>query len=369
MTRFTLVEAPSSYNIILGRPTMNAFRAMALAYHQKVKFPVGDKVGEVRGDQPSSRKCYAETVKVDYKRARQTGKEGGQGGRDVCSVEQAKGEYEEVEMMLGQEGKSVKIARDMETKLAEQLKSYLIRNRDVFAWSQDDFMGVSSHVAEHKLSIIPGSRPVLQKKRHFGVEKDKVIAEQIQELLWAQHIKEAQFPTWLSNLVDSTSECELLCFMDAYQGYHEIPLSLEDQDKVSFVTSGGATYQRMMDKVFREQMGRNVEVYVDDILEMPSPTSTKEVQWLIGRITALTRFIVRSAHHSYHFFQVLRKAHRFGWTEQCEQAFQELKEHLASLPVLVKPELGEWLWIYLSTTEQAVSTILVKYEKGDQRPV
>ncbi|XP_073121284.1 uncharacterized protein [Henckelia pumila] len=482
MTRFTLVGAPSSYNVILGRPAMNSFKAVASAYHQKIKFPVGDKVGEVRGDQPSSRKCYAETVKVDYKRARQSGKEGAQGGREVCSVEESKGEYEEVELELGQTGKSVKIARDLEARLAETLKGCLIQNKDVFAWAQGDLMGVSSHVAEHKLNIISGARPVLQKKRHFGAEKDKVIAEQVQELLRAGHIKEVQFPTWLSNvvlvpkatgkwrmcvdfrdlnkacpkdcyplpqidqLVDSTSGCELLSFMDAYQGYHQIPLALEDQDKVSFITSGGtfcyvvmpfglknagATYQRMMDKVFQEQVGRNVEVYVDDVLvksrtrdcfildleetfatvrrygiklnpakcmfgvksgkflgfmvtergiefnpekmkllrEMPLPTSIKEVQRLTGRITSLARFIARSAHRSYHFFQVLRKAQRFGWTEQCEQAFKELKEHLASLPILVKPEPGERLWIYLSTTEKAVSTVLIKEEKGDQRPV
>ncbi|XP_073129997.1 uncharacterized protein [Henckelia pumila] len=231
MKRFTLVEAPSSYNIILGRPTMNAFRAVASDYHQNIKFPVG----EVRGDQPSSRRLE---------------RRGGQGGREVCSVEESKGEYEEVELVLGQEGKFVKIARDLETNLAEQLKSCLIRNKDVFAWAQGDLMGVSSHVAEHNLNITPGSRPVLQKKRYFEAEKDKVIVEQVQELLRAGHIKE---------LVDSTSGCELLCFMDAYEGYHQIPLALEDQDKVSFVTSGGATYQRMMDKVFREQMGRNME--------------------------------------------------------------------------------------------------------------
>ncbi|XP_073138060.1 uncharacterized protein [Henckelia pumila] len=278
MTKFTLVEAPSSYNVILGRPAMNAFRAVASAYHQKIKFPVGDKVGEVRGDQPSSRKCYAETVRVDYKRARQIGKEGGQGGREVCYVEESKGEYEEVELVLGQSGKFLRIARDMETNLAKSLKSCLIRNKDVFAWAQGDLIGVSSHVAEHKLNITPGSRPVIQKKRHFGAEKDKVIAEQVQELLRSGHIKEVQFPTWLSNvvlvpkatgkwrmcvdfrdlnkacpkdcyllpridqLVDSTSRCELLCFMDAYQGYHQIPLAREDQDKVSFITSGGATY-------------------------------------------------------------------------------------------------------------------------------
>ncbi|XP_073120970.1 uncharacterized protein [Henckelia pumila] len=47
MTKFTLVEAPSSYNVILGRLDMNALRAVASAYHQKIKFPVGNKVGEV----------------------------------------------------------------------------------------------------------------------------------------------------------------------------------------------------------------------------------------------------------------------------------------------------------------------------------
>ncbi|XP_073017965.1 uncharacterized protein [Primulina eburnea] len=70
MTVFTVVNAPTSYNIILGRPSMNALRAVASTYHQKLKFPVGNRIGEVRGDQPSSRKCYAETVKIENKRAR-----------------------------------------------------------------------------------------------------------------------------------------------------------------------------------------------------------------------------------------------------------------------------------------------------------
>ncbi|XP_073136825.1 uncharacterized protein [Henckelia pumila] len=67
MALFTVVEAPSSYNIILGRPALNAFRAVASAYHQKIKFPVGDRVGEVKGDQHSSRWCYADTIRVDNK--------------------------------------------------------------------------------------------------------------------------------------------------------------------------------------------------------------------------------------------------------------------------------------------------------------
>ncbi|XP_075492485.1 uncharacterized protein LOC142530536 [Primulina tabacum] len=102
---------------------------------------------------------------------------------------------------------------------------------------------------------------------------------------------------------------------------------------------------------------------------MPSPRSVKEVQKLTGRIASMSRFISRSAHRSYPFLKVLRKAQQFGWDEKCEQAFQELKIHLAELPVLVKPEPGEKLFVYLSTTEYGVNSVLIKEEGSDQKPV
>ncbi|KAL0406595.1 UNVERIFIED_CONTAM: hypothetical protein Slati_3973400 [Sesamum latifolium] len=85
----------------------------------------------------------------------------------------------------------------------------------------------------------------------------------------------------IDQLVDSTSGCELLSMMDASQGYHQIMLAPEDHKRVSFITSdgtfcyvampfglknAGATYQRLVDKIFRPQLGRNIEVYVDDML-------------------------------------------------------------------------------------------------------
>jgi hypothetical protein len=68
-----------------------------------------------------------------------------------------------------------------------------------------------------------------------------------------------------------------LSFLDAYSGYNQIPKAPEDQDKTSFITdlrvfcynvmqNAGATYQRMMDKVFAEMRGREVEVYIDDMI-------------------------------------------------------------------------------------------------------
>ncbi|XP_073061799.1 uncharacterized protein [Primulina eburnea] len=273
MTAFTVVDAPSSYNVILGRPAMNEMKAVASTYHQTIKFPVRGQVEEVKGDQPSSRRCYGETVWINQKKSRREGKgknrqEETQGG-EVHFVAEEEQEVVEIEP-----GKNVRVARDICTTTRVNLLQCLKTNINFFSCSQQELSGISPQVAEHKLNILPGSRPIKQKKRHFGPENDKVIEEQVGELLKAGHIREVQFPTWFSNvvlvpkstgkwrmcvdfrdlnkacpkdcyplprvdqLVDFTSGCELLNFLDAYQGYHQIPLDLEDQDKASFITSG-----------------------------------------------------------------------------------------------------------------------------------
>ena len=85
----------------------------------------------------------------------------------------------------------------------------------------------------------------------------------------------------IDQLVDATSGHELLSFMDAYSGYNQIKMKPEDRESTSFITprgtyyynvmpfglkNAGATYQRLMNKVFAEQIGKNMEVYVDDML-------------------------------------------------------------------------------------------------------
>lgn len=59
-----MVDAPSSYNIILGRPMLNQFQAVVLTFHMKLKFPVGEEVGEVSGDQFLARKYYVESSRM-----------------------------------------------------------------------------------------------------------------------------------------------------------------------------------------------------------------------------------------------------------------------------------------------------------------
>ena len=85
----------------------------------------------------------------------------------------------------------------------------------------------------------------------------------------------------IDQLVDSTAGHKLLTFMDAFSGYNQIKMDEEGQEKTAFITSQwlyyykvmpfglknvGATYQRLVNKMFNKQIGRNMEVYVDDML-------------------------------------------------------------------------------------------------------
>jgi hypothetical protein len=193
--------------------------------------------------------------------------------------------------------------------------------------------------------------------------------------------------------------------------------------------NAGATYQRLVNKMFEKQMGRNVEVYVDDmlvksaraldhvsdlretfdtirhylirlnpakcafevssgkvigylvsqrgieanpekvraVLEMQPPKTTKQLQQLTGRVAALNRFISRSTDKCLPFFKILKKA--FVWDSKCEEAFGNLKEYLMNPPLLSRPVEGEVLYMYLAVSPSAVSSALVRKEKGIQKPV
>ncbi|KAL0434801.1 UNVERIFIED_CONTAM: hypothetical protein Sradi_0188000 [Sesamum radiatum] len=105
------------------------------------------------------------------------------------------------------------------------------------------------------------------------------------------------------------------------------------------------------------------------IIDMKAPTCINEVQRLTGRIAALSRFISKSAEKSLPFFKTLRKAKTFEWGTPCQLAFEELKAYLSGLPLLVKPSLGDTLYLYLSVTPQVVSSVLVREEGGKQLPI
>lgn len=240
----------------------------------------------------------------------------------------------------------------------------------------------------------------------------------------------------INALIDGTAGCLLMSFLDAFQGYHQMPLHPEDQEKMAFITNkatycytvmpfrlnnAGATYQHLVNKLFQHQLGRNMEAYVNDILvkslstehhpidleecfqtlrmfhvklnhvkcafgvstgkflgyivhhrgievnpakvkaimDMPAPRNIKEVQTLTGRMMTLGRFLSRLVEKGLPFYKVLSKAKNFVWNDECQEAFRKLKEHLASPPVLTKPQQREPLYLYLAVAKEAMSSVLV----------
>jgi hypothetical protein len=100
---------------------------------------------------------------------------------------------------------------------------------------------------------------------------------------------------------------------------------------------------------------------------MRPPVRIKDVQKLTGSLATLSRFISRLTERALPFFKLLWKSGPFSWTKEAERAFQELKQHLVSLPILVAPEPGESLYLYIAAATEAVSMVLVA-ERTTQHP-
>ena len=86
---------------------------------------------------------------------------------------------------------------------------------------------------------------------------------------------------WIDQLVDATVGHPRMSFLDAFQGYHQIPLAVDDRERTTFITpirnyhykvmpfglkNAGTTYQRMMTRIFEPQLGKNIDIYIDDIV-------------------------------------------------------------------------------------------------------
>ncbi|KAL0455608.1 UNVERIFIED_CONTAM: Pro-Pol polyprotein [Sesamum latifolium] len=376
--KFLVVDVLSAYNVILGRPTLNAFQAVISTYHVKIKFPTPGGVGEVQGGHLQSRKCYVEVVRK---------------GQKKNSNEVHKG------IPPNKKGKE--------------------RNADIFAWASQDLEGIDHKVITHHLNIDPSIRPVKQKKRHFGPEKDKIIQAEVDKLMAAGHIEEIQFPEWLSNvvlvpkpggkwrmcidfrdlnkacpkdfyplsridqLVDSTSGCELLSMMDASQGYHQI---IDSWTRYSDHRWGEMLrkYRLKLNPAkcaFRVQGGRFLGFMVTQrgieanplkikaILDMKAPACVNEVQRLIGRIAALSQFISKSAEKSLPFFQNIKEGKSLRVGRLLLTRLRRIKKLPSRTPLLVKPSPGDTLYLYLSATPQAVSSVLIHEEEGRQLPI
>ena len=120
---FLVVDSPLSYNVIIGRPTFNRWKAATSTYCLKVKFPTEQEVGEIKGDQVLARECYQAVL---------ASKE-----NHTWTIEEKTPEIieklETVELVEGSPEKTTQIGTNLNPETKEEIVSFLKDNLDVFA--------------------------------------------------------------------------------------------------------------------------------------------------------------------------------------------------------------------------------------------
>ncbi|RDX94534.1 hypothetical protein CR513_23077, partial [Mucuna pruriens] len=283
--QYTIVDAPASYNIIVGRPALNKLGAIVSTRHLCMKFPVGRKVGSVWADTRVARRCYEDSLRI--------GRLPPSGIVNVLDLDlDPRGQFEKEgplpteelkEIILGpKQGQTTKIGTTMSSEEEEMLTAILKSNYDVFAWSAQDMPGVDPEFMCHQLSVDKNAKPIAQKKRKMGEEKREAAKQETHKLITAGFVREVQYPTWLANvvmvrkangkwrmctdytdlnktcpkdsyplsgidrLVDNVAGFTFLSFMDAYSGYNQIRMHPHDEEKTAFITEEGAFCYQVM---------------------------------------------------------------------------------------------------------------------------
>ncbi|GKV48647.1 hypothetical protein SLEP1_g55446 [Rubroshorea leprosula] len=465
--QFLVVKMASSFIIVIGRPTLTKIRAVVSPSHLCMKFLTPTGVATLRGNQEVARHCYMTSVSRPRRDQQVANPEPTQS--EVPATQQVVGvklldnrledearatpaeEVEKVQLDDRDPTKKTQIGTKLSSKERAELIDFLKSNKDVFAWTSADMLGIPTSVAVHKLETIKSevekllqagfvrrvdycewvANPILVKKSN-GQWRMCIDYTNLNEVC----PKDCHPLPSIDKLVEAASENERLSLLDAYSGYHQVHMAPEDEAKTSFyagdeiycyvrmpfgLKNAGATYQKMVTIVFRAQIGRNLEVYVDDIVvkspkakdhpakcvfgvesskflgfmvskrgievnpekikaieEMKPPKLIKDVQRLAGRIGALHRFVSKSAEKCLLFFKILRsvahkdetgRSKKFDWTLECQTAFNDLKSYLGSPPLLTKAEEGEILYLYFGISNATISSILVKEASKQQKSV
>ena len=210
---FLVVDCPSSYNVIIGRPTLNRWKAATSTYCLKVKFPIENDVGEVKGDQVLARECYQIVLAIKENHTWMIEE------KEEDKVEALK----TVELVEGETTKMTRIVMTLSLEMRTRLVQFLKENLDVFAWSHEDMWGISPKVIQHKLSVNPKMKPIQQKRRVFAPKQNQAVTDEVNKLLSAGFIREVYYPDWFANvvLVKKANRKWRMCvdFMDLNRAY------------------------------------------------------------------------------------------------------------------------------------------------------
>ena len=185
------MDYPSSYNVIIRWPTLNKWKVATSIYCLKVKFPMDNGVGEVKGDQVLARECYQAVLAAKESHTWVIEE------KDEDKVEA----LETMELVDGQAIKTMRIGMTLSLGMRAKLIQFLKENLEVFAWSHEDMPSIAPKIIQHKLNVNPDKKPIQQRRRVFTLERDQAVMDEVTKLLATGFIREVHYPKWLENVV------------------------------------------------------------------------------------------------------------------------------------------------------------------------
>jgi len=307
--RDLLVNAQTSYNILLGCPSINRLKAIVSTPHLAMKFPsANNDIATIHVDQKIARECYVASLKSEPTRQLYTVNPDGQSPqrrgrsptrhsemrtsrRHMIALVDLDPRMDDPRMEAGEDLHPLPLRDDRHvTHIGTSLKSddrmaistTLMKNTDLFAWTATDMHGVDPKVITHKLSLYKEARPIAQKKRKLGEERRKAARDEADKLLQAGFIRKAHYTTWLANVVmvkkangkwrmcvdytdlnkacpkdsyplptidhpvDGAAGHHILSFLDAYSRYNQIQMYQADRKKTAFMTDSNNFYYEVV---------------------------------------------------------------------------------------------------------------------------
>ncbi|XP_075096235.1 uncharacterized protein LOC142174352 [Nicotiana tabacum] len=317
-TTFHVMNQETTYNAIIRRPWIHAMRAVPSSFYQVIKFPTPWGIFSIRGEPRTTQECYriaqdcthTKQLKGVSAEAEQFVMSGTQINptaeaiKDPDVVEACKATVEDLDpVQLDDTDHSKKAYIGHNLPDPCKYHEFLTNHADLFSFSHSDMPGIPKDSTTNNLNVDPLYPPVRQMRRKFNAAINEAVSEEVEKLLANGSIRESKYPQWVANvvmvkkkngkwrmcsfplphidqLIDATAGHELLSFLDAYSGYNQIMMAEEDQEKTTFIThqgtycykvmpfglkNAGATYQRLVTKMFKERLGKTMEVYIDDM--------------------------------------------------------------------------------------------------------
>uniref|UniRef100_A0A2N9HPB0 Integrase catalytic domain-containing protein n=1 Tax=Fagus sylvatica TaxID=28930 RepID=A0A2N9HPB0_FAGSY len=320
----------------------------------------------------------------------------------------------------GEEPREVKIGTRCAAEQKEALIALLREFHEIFAWSYQDMPGLDTDIVVHKIpaearmQARQASTAPNEARSHF---EDQGRGGKAIEGRFPKHsnlfgLGSQYSPGAERRTEKSESTNVVFSFMDGFSGYNQIKMAEEDKSKTAFVThwgtfvydvmpfglkNAGATYQRAMVTLFHDMIHHEIEVYVDDMIAK-SRTAQDHLTDLRKLFQRLKKYQLRLNPNKCAFgvtsgkllgfivsgrgieidpakltatceplFKLLRKDVKIKWTEDCQKAFDKIKEYLLNPPILVPPTPGRPLILYLTVQEASMGCMLGQQDETGKK--